>query len=224
MNWMKYIWILIVFYILCSARTCNEDEEATEKQNEQYTINLMNSVKDVFASDSISDHLLRAYEVTAAGKLIDFADYMKIISDTTLDLRFRQQATQLVRDLFISDEIELSPLSNAYPLKDINTLNQLLTISLSEGIPYWIKPVQIDINKPFSVLNDSTFSGNLSFDYLSIYFISQDTLEIPSGTMLIEIYLMKKTRSFGKEQFRVWEVYLGEIKKIRKQLFMPGSR
>jgi hypothetical protein len=172
----------------------------------------MNSVKEVFASDSISDHLLRGYEVTAVEKLIDFADYIKIIADTTLDLRFRQQATQLVRDLFISDEIELSHLSNAYPGKDINTLKQLLTFSLSEGIPYWTKPIQIDINKPFSVLNDSTFTGNLSFNYLSIYFISQDTLDMPSGTMLIEIYLMKKTRSFGKDQFRVWEVYLGDIK------------
>jgi hypothetical protein len=212
MTWTKYILILIILYLVCSARTCNEDEDIIAKREEQDIMNLVDSVKHVFMSDSLSDILLKAYEITATEKLNDFADYMKIISDTSLDLRFRQHASGLVRNLFISDEIELPNLGKAYPEKDIKTLEQLLSYSSSEGIPYWIRPIQIDINKPFRFLNDSTFKGSLSFKYLRLSTISQDTLDISSGKIFIEIYLMKKTRSFGKEQLRVWEVYLGGIK------------
>jgi hypothetical protein len=211
MKWIKYIWILIVIYIVCSARTCNENEEATEKQKEQYTMNLMNSVKHVFTADSLSDHLLRAYEITATEKLNDFADYIKIISDTTLDLRFRQHAAELVRDLFISDEIDLSGWSKSYPEPGLNILEHLLSYSLSEGVSFWIKPLQIDIIKPFTYINDSTFTGNLSFNYKSLSLSSQDTSEIASGELVIDIYLVKKLRFFGKDQIRAWNVFLGDI-------------
>jgi hypothetical protein len=211
MKWVKYIWILIVIYIVCSARTCNESEEATEKQKEQYTMNLMNSVKHVFTSDSLSDHLLRAYEITATEKLIDFADYMKIISDTTLDLRFRRHAAELARDLFISDEIDLSGWSKFYPEPGLNILEHLLSYSLSESVLFWIKPININIIKPFTSINDSTFTGNLSFINKCVPLSSRDTSEIESVELVIDIYLVKKVRSFGKDQISVWNVYLGDI-------------
>jgi hypothetical protein len=212
MNRVKYIWILIMIYIVCTARTCNESEETTEVQKQEYTMNLMRSVKHVFTSASLSDHLLRAYEITATEKVIDFADYLRIISDTTLDLRFRQHAAELVRDLFISDETDLSGWSKSYPEPGLNVLKHLLSYSLSEGVLFWLKPIDINIVKPFTSINDSTFTGNLSFNYKSLYRSGQDTSEIASGKLVIDICLMKETRSFGKEQFRVWEVYLGNMK------------
>jgi hypothetical protein len=215
MKWIKYIWILIVIYIVCSARTCNENEEASEMQKEEYTTNLRNSVKHVFTSDSLSDNLLRAYEITATEKLTDFADYIKIISDTTLDLRFRQHAAELVRDLFISDEIDLSGWSKSYPEPGLNILEHLLSYSLSESVLFWIKPININIIKPFTSINDSTFTGNLSFINKCVPHSSRDTSEIESGELVIDIYLVKKLRSFGKDQISVWDVYLGDIKSIK---------
>jgi len=211
MKWVKYIWILLMIYIVCSARTCNENEEASEKQKEQYTINLLNSVKQVFTSDSLSDHLLRAYEITATEKLNDFADFMKIISDTTLDVRIRQHAAELVMDLFISDEIELSGWSKSYPEPGLNILNNLVSYSLSEGVSFWNRPMHINFIKPFASINDSTFTGILSFNYKSLSLSGQDTSEISSGRLIIDIYLMKKTKAFGIDRLPVWDVYLGNM-------------
>jgi len=211
MKWVKYIWILLMIYIVCSARTCNENEEASEKQKEQYTINLLNSVKQVFTSDSLSDHLLKAYEITATEKLNDFADFMKIISDTTLDVRIRQHAAELVMDLFISDEIELSGWSKYYPEPSINLLDNLISYSLSKGVSFWNQPTQVNFNKPFTSINDSTFTGDLSFKYKSLSFSGQDTSEIVSGRMLIDIFLMKRSKTFGKDRLTVWDVYLGDM-------------
>jgi len=211
MKWVKYIWILLMIYIVCSARTCNENEEASEKQKEQYTINLLNSVKQVFTSDSLSDHLLRAYEITATEKLNDFADFMKIISDTTLDVRIRQHAAELVMDLFISDEIELSGWSKYYPEPGINLLDNLISYSLSKGVSFWNQPTQVNFNKPFTSINDSTFTGDLSFNYKSLSLSGQDTSELVTERLVIDVYLMKKTKTFGKDRLPVWDVYLGDM-------------
>jgi len=211
MKWVKYIWILLMIYIVCSARTCNENEETSEKQKEQYTINLLNSVKQVFTSDSLSDHLLRAYEITATEKLNDFADFMKIISDTTLDVRIRQHAAELVMDLFIYDEIELSGWSKYYPEPGINLLDNLISYSLSKGVSFWNQPMQINFIRPFTSINDSTFTGDLSFNYKSLSLSGQDTSELVTGRLVIDVYLMKKTKTFGKDRFPVWDVYLGDM-------------
>jgi len=212
MNRVKYIWILIIIYLVCSARACNESEEATDVQKEQYTVNLMNSVKSVFTSESLSDHLLRAYEITASEKLTDFADYMKIVSDTTLDLRFRQHAAELIRNLFIDSNIDIRSWSRVYNMVGFDTLELLLEHSLLLGNSFWTPISHITINNPYNCENDSTFTGSLSFYCRRIPFGIHDTLETGTEKHMIDIYLLRKLKSYGDQKFRVWEVYLGDIK------------
>lgn len=211
MKWTRYILILIMIYLVCTARTCNEDEETIAGREEKYIMNLKDSVKHVFMSDSLTEQILRAYEVTAAQRLNDFADYLRIISDTALDLRFRKHAAELVKELFVSDEIELSGWSKSYPEPGINLLDNLISYSLSKGVSFWNQPMQINFVKPFTSINDSTFTGDLSFNYKSISLSGQDTSEIVTGRLVVDIYLMKKTKSFGKDRFAVWDVYLGDM-------------
>jgi hypothetical protein len=212
MKWIKYIWILIMIYLVCTARTCNEDEGAAASREEQYIMALKDSVKHVFMSDSLSDQLLRAFEISATEKLNDFADYMKIISDTTLDLRFRQKATELIRNLFIDSNIDSRGWSRVYNVIGFNTLEQLLERSLLEGNSFWTQISQIAVNNPYTCENDSAFIGNLSFNCRLIPYGINDTLETGTEKLMIDIYLLKKLKSYGDEQFRAWEVYLGEIK------------
>jgi hypothetical protein len=211
MKWTSYILTLVIIYLVCTARTCNEDESAAVNREEQYIMSLKDSVKNVFMSDSLSDQLLRAYEISAAEKLNDFADYMKIISDTTLNLKFRQHAAELAKGLFVTDKIELHNWSKTYPQSDLYTLGLLLSYSLSEGISCWINPMQINVTKPLVNENDSTFIGNLSIMSNCVPFNNKDTSEIVSGELVVDIYLVKKFRYFGNERIRAWNVYLGDI-------------
>ena len=211
MKWIRYIWILIMIYLVCSARTCTEDEDAAAKREEQYILNLKDSVKHVFMSDSLPDQLLKAYEITAIEKLNDFADYMKIISDTTLDLRFRQHAAELVRDLFVSGEIDLQNWSKVYPEPGLYTLELLLSHCLSEGISCWIRPLQINVSNPFTRENDSTFTGALSFYQDRHLFREKEPSDKVSRKLTIDIYIIRKVKTFGDLQFRVWDVCLGDI-------------
>ncbi len=188
-----------------------EDPETIAQREQEFIINLKDSIKHVFMADSVPDHLLKAYEITSEEKLYNFADYLKIISDTTLDLKFRQQAAELVRDLFVSSEIELHSWSSIYPVTGLNTLELLLSHNLTEGMSCWIQPVQINVITPFSRESDSTFTGTLSFYQNCISFNNPDTSENLSKMILIDTYIIKRLKSFGKEQIRVWEVYLGDI-------------
>jgi hypothetical protein len=211
MKWTRYILILIMIYLVCSARTCTEDEAATAGREGKYIMNLKDSVKHVFMSDSLTEQMLLAYEVTAAQKLNDFADYLRIISDTTLDLKFRQHAAKLAKELFVTDDIELTSWSRSIPQLCLKTLENLISYSLSGGVTFWNQPVQINFIKPFTSINDSTFTGDLSFNYKTLSLNGLDTLDIVSGRLVIDVFLMKRTKSFGKEQLPVWDVYLGKM-------------
>ncbi|HBE42037.1 MAG TPA: hypothetical protein DDW27_12685 [Bacteroidales bacterium] len=211
MRWMRYILILSMIYLVCTARTCNENEEAVAIREERFTMNLKDSIKDVFMSDTIDDKLLRAYEVSAVQKLNDFADYLRIISDTTLDMKFRQHAAELVKGLFVTDEIELNIRSNICYESGLNSMELLLAHSLSEGISCLINPLQITVSKPFVSENDSAFTGNLSFINRYVPPVSRDTSGTESLRLIIDIYLVKRLRSFGEDQLEVWDVYLGDI-------------
>jgi len=214
MKWLRYIWILLLVWHVCTARTCNEDEEVAARREEQSAKQLIQSVENVFTSDTLSDDFLRAYEITAINKLNDFADYLKIISDTTLELKFRQHAAELTRNLFMPIEIKLKNWSKAYPEPGLYTLGNLLEHSLSKGISCWLQPQQINVSTPFILKNDSTFSGALNFKQDRIYLNNQEISESVSGELIIDIYLIKQSKQFGDEKLNVWKVYLGDIGKV----------
>ncbi len=196
MKWIRYIWIIMIFYLVCSARTCTENEEAAAKREEQYITELKDSVKHVFMSDSLSDQLLRAYEITAAEKLNDFADYLKIISDTSLDSNFRQQALKVAGNLLVNAKTGIE----AWDRNDF------------KGANYWASPEQVIISTPFVRENDTTYAGSLSFYRKWISFSDPQQTGNLSGPHIINIYLVRSLKPFGNQQLRVWDVYLGEIK------------
>ncbi len=211
MKGLKYILILILIFLVCSARTCEEGDESNALKEENYILNLKNEVKEVFASDTLSEQFLKAFEITASDMINDFADYLKIISDTTLDLRFRQKSAGLLRNLFISDKIVLSKWSRNYQEPGLYTMDELLEYLLSEGTPVSIDPVEIRSLKPFALKNDSTWTGILTCDLGYLSESKKDTLIITDRNIYFDIYLIKKVRYFGQEMIKVWEVFLGDI-------------
>jgi hypothetical protein len=183
-----------------------------ELNEEKQIVALKDSVRIVFGTDSITDTFLRAYEETARNKLIDFADYLKIVSDTSLGIEFRQHAAEMISRIFISGEVKTGLWSSVISKSGINSLEQLLDKSLSDGMISWVEPLQINVRKPLTILNDSTLTGALSFYQRKIHFNSNITPDSISKMFVIDIYVLKKVKSFDKEQIRIWEVFLGDIR------------
>ncbi|HUX57379.1 MAG TPA: hypothetical protein VMV77_10420 [Bacteroidales bacterium] len=211
MKRIAYIFFLILIYLICSAKGCTEDENMKELREEKLIVALKDSVRSVFETDSVSDQFMRAYEETARQKLIDFADYMKIVSDTSLDIKFRQQAVDMVSKLFISRGINIRNWDKIYSRPGFNTFEQLLENSLSQGMTFWVQPVQINVKTPLTRQNDSTLAGTLSFYQRRIPFDNQIPADSINKMLVIDIYTLKKVKYFDKEELRIWEVFLGDI-------------
>ncbi len=205
------ILLLVMIYLLCSADGCSEDALMKEQREQRLIEELKSNLKSAFESESVSDQYLAAYELTAQEKLIDFADYLKIVSDSSLDMQFRLQAAEMISRLFVPGKIETGSWSKVYPEKNLNTLNKLLDRSLSNGISLSVKPTRIGVEKPFMRLNDSTYIATLSFLQNYVLFDSGDSSESTSDKLFLDFFIRKRVKTFGKEQMKVWELYLGNF-------------
>jgi hypothetical protein len=210
MKLISKILILTLIYLICGARGCN-DEGSLKEKNEIKLFAAKDSIKQAFGIEIPSEQLLRAYETTAQQKVTDFADYIKIASDSSLASNFRKQAAEMARKLFIPGNIDIRRWNQVNSKFEIRTLEQLLDKSLLHGMPCWIRPLEITIKIPFTRMNDSTFTGRLVFKQQYIAFKNSDVQGNNSGMLTIDMYACKKIKSFGQENLQVWEVYLGDI-------------
>ena len=211
MKRVSNILILILLYFICSSRTCTEQSSMKEANEENSLIASKDSIRKAFEVDHLSNDLLRAYEETAKQKLSDYADYMKIVSDVSLDMTFRHQAVEMVKRLFVSGDIDTRFWNKVYPQTELSSLNELLEKSLLQGIPNWVQPEQISVLKPLTAGNDSTYTGKLSFYQKFIPFDIQKSQVTVSEMSGVDIYAIKKVKSFGSERLIMWEVYLGNF-------------
>lgn len=182
-----------------------------EVNEENSLIASKDSIRKAFEVDPLSNDLLRGYEETAKQKLSDYADYMKIVSDVSLDMTFRHQAGEMVKRLFVSGDIDTRNWNKQYSQTEPSSLNELLEKSLLQGIPNWVQPEQISVLKPLTAGNDSTYTGKLSFYQKFIPFDIQKSQVTVSEMSGVDIYVIKKVKSFGSESLIMWEVNLGNF-------------
>ena len=99
---LKYNILLAICFWLVSAPTC-EDEISPVDARMDHLVRL-ETVSEVFASESLSDNNLEAFEFKAVEKLMDFTDYMGIIYGDGYAESFRQQARRNIAAYFSTGE------------------------------------------------------------------------------------------------------------------------
>jgi hypothetical protein len=206
------ILIPILIFFVCGAGTCTEENNWKEAREERLIAATKDSIRLAFETDYLKDDQIMAYEETAKQKLSDFADYLKIVSDTSLGIVFRRQAAQMAEKIFIHGNIYLREWNKAYPGNPPDSLNELIRYSLSYGISLWIKPEQIKVMTPLTLRNDSTYAGVLSFIQQCLPVYNREPGLAVAGRRVIEIIALKRIKTFGKEQLSIWTLYLGDIK------------
>jgi hypothetical protein len=192
----------------CSSESKQLDkaiETAEETENEQVT-----DVKDDQAAggntslpDAKTEILERkyfnrshfiAFEERAAQKVNEFADYLRLMADTSYDLELRENAYGLALDQFeegsrvSSEDVEM-------PVHLF--LQYVLTSDTSYG-DYAITDIQID-----TMLTIAKRNGVLTCTIVG--------LEGGSARCSIRFSLSRTRKLFGKKEQEVWGVYLGNI-------------
>ena len=180
---------LLLAFILFSAKSCEEDAEETRRQEEAELMEEISRVKNEFRADYLNDESLFVFEQKAIQKLKDFADYMNVAHNTSLDSAFRAQADTMVQELFYGQQ---APVISSYPAFNL-----------------FIDSIQVI--EPLHRTGNSGYQGILGYREKVMEYAEGDTVISSPTSKRIEMIATKSTSAFGSDTLRIWKVYLGEL-------------
>jgi hypothetical protein len=192
---IKYIILLTSCFWIVAAPTCENETSQVDARRDHLV--RLEAVSEVFASESLSDDNLEAFEFRAVEKLMDYADYLGIIYSEGYAVSFRQQARQNIVGLFDNKEnaeAALIPESFTGPFSS-----------------YQIMIDSVDINDPLKRETDTRYTGSMRYVEKILGTGQNDTSLISHSLKSIGITLQMGYKDFGENSLLVWEVHLGKI-------------
>jgi hypothetical protein len=192
---LKYCILITLCFWVVAAPTC-EDEISPADTRMDHLVRL-ETVSEVFTSESLSDDNIEAFEFKAVEKLMDYADYMGIIYGVGYAASFRQQARRNIAEYFSTSE-------NAK-----KALNPKGVYAAYDSHHFYIDSVEII--DPLQRETDTRYSGSMRYVERILGINHTDTSLINHSRKTIRIILQMDYKDFGENSLLVWEVLLGEI-------------
>jgi hypothetical protein len=207
------IFAVALAYLLLCSKACDDNVQENEKMEQDKIIAIRDSIRDEFEADYLSEGSLYALEATARQKLSDFADYMQIMTDTTLDSSFKKKAGDMIKKMFISENVRLHFSLQEDRKEKKLTVKELLADGLKT--PYASARFifdSIEVQEPLHRINTDTYSGKLSFTQKFTVYSQPDTPTTSSVRKTIDVFAMKVDKVFGDDTLSMWGVFLGDMK------------
>jgi hypothetical protein len=179
------IFALILIYFLACGKSCDNEEKNDTRREQVRVIAETDSLRSAFGTDTLSAASLLAYVETAKQKFYDYNDYLRIVADTTAAAPFRDKARNMILSLFIAGT-EPAKMTTPYGLESVET------------------------KEAFQRINDSVYSGSLSFSFETLKHRGKNTGFSPEKCT-VTVFLVKHDKNFGKGKLMLWDVFLGKI-------------
>jgi len=209
----KYLKISIIVLALFTAYAPSCGEEGAMHIREEMALNeTRNIIRNEFETDYLTETSLFAYETIAKQKLSDLAEYLQIMTDTSLDMSFRVKAGDLIKNTFRSENVMLRCVEqDGRPVKELK-VRLLIRKGLKNKLPYQTYTFDsISIYKPLHRIDNTTYSGVLRF--------SQNFTDTASTEQIInslrrnaDFWVIKEDKVFGTDTLKIWNVRLGDIR------------
>ena len=181
---------MMLLFLVVTAKTC-EDHSVDAIREEEAELNTsIDSIRQEFQSEHLSETDLAAFEEKAKQKLADYADYFLIVSDTSLDTSFRNQAGAMIRELFYTGETPAG-----FPI----CLNSRLFID------------SMAVAESLHRSGKQEYTGVLAFRQECRSVTTMDTIIVDISCKRISVYAAKTVKIFGNDTLLVWNVFLGKI-------------
>ncbi len=179
---------LLVLYILFTAKSCENGQEDVIAREEAVSIAVKDSIGSSFASDTLRNSALRAFEETARLKLLDLGDYLGILSDSSTSEVFKTKVGEMITELFISQDVKEK-------------------VSFSVGLVF----DSVMVNNHLQRKNDTLYSGTLRFQIQCKPDVTANPQEMIVGYKIIDIFVVRREKIFGDKSLKVWSVALGDL-------------
>lgn len=178
--------VLLLAWIVFCSKQCAEERDIHSELETQ--LEEVEKVKSNFGSKILDTESLYAFEEKAKQKLIDYSDYFNIANDHHFDTAFRQQAAELVDELFMNNKVpEINIHVGSGILVDSSVLIQ-----------------------PLSRISESRYMGLLGFNMKVFSFDTTEIVARQSVRCTVEMIVAKKIVILGDDSIQAWKVFLGE--------------
>jgi hypothetical protein len=207
-----YILLLILLYILFTAKSCDNGQEDVAAREESVAAAVKDSITSAFASDALNNQALRAFEATARLKLYDFRDYLSLLSDSTTSDVFKTKVAEMIGGLFISREVHLDLSCRGMVNENMNLVRHMhhtgfKNIDIPEGVLFDSVVVLRSLQK----VNDTLYSGELKTGVHYKHSTATGNKMLQRDDKIVQVYLLKHEKVFGENSLKVWSVLLGDI-------------
>jgi hypothetical protein len=209
--------MLILILAGCSANPMMNKSESYEPMYEAVTEEEELAVERIdyeFEKDQLSSLALKAFEQRAIQKISDFADYLNILTDDSLDSAFLYQANEMLFSLFYSKNVEVSiNHSKAAFEKHMKLVDFLSYFQGDKSLKVKIDISDFKIEDSLNFAGRKHYSGEISCLF-SVQNIGNDKTILPNGiyNTVIKIESRKTEKLFGTIPKQIWEIFLGDIK------------
>lgn len=198
---------IIMLLVLLTAETCSDSGVVVSKEDRLAAT--FQDIENKFEEDELSDDILSAFEKRAIQKLKDIFDYINIYADTSLSIRFREQAKHMIQENFFEKKDVEIFYNNLEILED--SVNTTLYYS-KNGQTFKTEISSIEITNHFLKKSDLTYSGEIQFTPRIEVINSSNSVDSVNFQSRIKFLAVKTKKHFGNETAEVWELYLTEAK------------
>lgn len=205
----SFYFLVLVIYIAMSARSCTDVEDMGQSAFQEQ-ISLIESGMETDIPDIKS---LIAFEEKARQKVLEYGDYLSIMTDNALDSFFRAKVGDQFIALFTDDQVSLE--------LNISKDSKSQHYSISELIRRISEPGQgkviiyndsVMIVQHLVNINPHLYQGKINFNQ-NIQVGSPDASPLSAiYTQELDFYLKKIEKQFGDNSKKVWQVFLGDIR------------
>ncbi|MFC2115154.1 hypothetical protein ACFLTU_01670 [Bacteroidota bacterium] len=191
---LKNIILLASGLLTMASPTC--EEEVSPKQRKQERLEQLQAVAGDLRSESLTRRNLDAFEYRAVEKLMDYADYLNIVYDQSLDETFHYQAGENIRDLFTGRSAPENPLPVSIDSGSYNSIKFLIDT--------------IEITTPLERQSKEIYTGSMRYFQKILGITGSDTLNLDTSLHRMGILLQMSLKDFGENSLIVWEVLLSD--------------
>lgn len=196
--------ILTIITLICSY--CGPQKSKKQILHEKMVQDSTAAIFQNFTTDSLSSSTIKAFESRAIQKISDLRDYFSILSDTSLDATFKQQAKVMALKLFISNKCTLpNPFSTGKD--EIKILSLLDSLKLGHEPNFRLIANRVEIAEHAQKI-ERVYKGSLIFN---LRFVGNDVCFQDETSVQCSFSIKKTRKSFGSETKFIWEVFLGSI-------------
>ncbi|GAP43883.1 hypothetical protein TBC1_112041 [Lentimicrobium saccharophilum] len=208
-----YILMAILTWFILSSRSCGPEEEKKAGREKADLEQSRERIRTEFGADILSEQSLRAFEINAKQKIVDYGDYLGIAFNKNLDTALRAEAERMISNMFTSEDIALNRhlglITNNKILKN-KGVTGLHNASGFQSISFQIEDVCIAaLLRP---AGESCYTGKLNFSCTTSTSTKQDTVNLGKEKLSALFYARKLPKAFGNDTLLMWSVFLGEIR------------